>query len=433
MITTPLIALAAGSLATLIQAAPTSGAHTHNGLSHAHANAHSLRSLSLSHSKRAYNVLGGNGKVAEGWPDHANWWPSFDEMLEANKDTMRQSCDQWGVPNTTDDEINDISDSIQEVASESGVDPRFILAIVVQESNGCVRAPTTDNGVTNPGLMQSHNGQGSCNNGNVQTPCPKATIKQMITDGTVGTSDGDGLKGCLAQAGGSDASAYYAAARIYNSGSVASSGNLGQGIATHCYSSDVANRLTGWATGPSSCEPNTIGTLNKAVSSVFRFTGSVADALTGGSSGSSGSDSSDSSDSSETSAETTSTAAPTTTQAPAAPSTTLTSTTTTTSTATSTYTVESVATSTASTAPSSTTTEAEPPATSAPSSTDGSAPIYPYADSSCSEYYTVADGDYCLRIEKDKGVTIDQLRELNSGLKGDCTNLWLGYQYCVKA
>ena len=103
-------------------------------------------------------------------------------------------------------------------------------------------------------------------------------------------------------------------------------------------------------------------------------------------------------------------------------------------TATSTYTVESVATSPSSTAPSSTstTTEAEPPATSAPS-TDSSAPIYPYADSSCSEYYTVTDGDYCLKIEEDKGVTIDQLRELNSGLKGDCTNLWLGYQYCVKA
>ncbi|KAL4955801.1 hypothetical protein BDW69DRAFT_159902 [Aspergillus filifer] len=429
MITTPLIALAAGSLATLIQAAPTPGAHRHDGLSHAHANAHSLRSLSSSHSKRTYNVLGGNGKVAEGWPDHANWWPSFEEMLEANKDTMRQSCDQWGVPNTTDDEINDISDSIQEVASESGVDPRFILAIVVQESNGCVRAPTTDNGVVNPGLMQSHNGKGSCNNGNVQTPCPKETIKQMITDGTVGTADGDGLKGCLAKAGGSDAAAYYTAARIYNSGSVAASGNLGQGIATHCYSSDVANRLTGWATGPSSCEPNTIGSLNKAVTSIFRFTSSVVDGLTGGSS----SDSSDS-DSSDSSAETTSTAAPTTTQAPAAPSTTLTSTTTTTSTATSTYTVESVATSTTSAAPSSTTTtEAEPPATSAPSSTDGSAPIYPYADSSCSEYYTVADGDYCLKVEKDKGVTIDQLRQLNPGLKGDCTNLWLGYQYCVKA
>ncbi|KAL4937719.1 hypothetical protein BDV06DRAFT_202312 [Aspergillus oleicola] len=434
MFTTPLIALAAGSLATLIQAAPTPGAHRHDGLSHAHSNAHSARSLT--HSKRAYNVLGGNGKVAAGWPDHANWWPSFDEMLDANKDTMRQSCDQWGVPNTTDDEINDISDSIQEVAQESGVDPRFILAIVVQESNGCVRAPTTDNGVTNPGLMQSHNGKGSCNNGEVQTPCPKEQIKQMITDGTVGTSDGDGLKGCLSQAGGNDAAAYYAAARIYNSGSVAASGNLGQGIATHCYSSDVANRLTGWATGPSSCEPNTIGTLNKAVSSIFRFTNSVTDALTGGSGSDSGLSDSDSSDSGSGAAETTSTAAPiTTTEAPAAPSTTLTSTTTTTSTSTSTYTVESVATETPAPAPSSTEAEptSEPPATSAPSSTDGSAPIYPYADSSCAEYYTVADGDYCLKIESDKGVTIDQLRQLNSGLKGDCTNLWLGYQYCIKA
>ncbi|KAL4928112.1 LysM peptidoglycan-binding domain-containing protein [Aspergillus undulatus] len=433
MINTPLIALAAGSLATLIQAAPTTAplSHRHSNRA-AHAHAHSVH-----HFKRTYNVLGGTGKVAEGWPDHSNWWPSFDEMLEANKDTMRQSCDQWGVPNTTDDEINDISDAIQEVSQSSGVDARFILAIVVQESNGCVRAPTTDNGVTNPGLMQSHNGKGSCNNGEVLTPCPKEQIKQMIIDGTVGTSDGDGLKGCLEQAGGDDVTAYYTAARIYNSGSVAASGNLGQGIATHCYSSDVANRLTGWATGPSSCEPNIIGSLNKAVSSIFRFTGSIGDALTGGGSDDSSDSGSDSSSETQTQAETTAApttteapAAPTTTEAPAAPSTLVTSTSTSTSTtSTSTYTLQSVA--TEQPAPASTA-EAEPAATSAPASS-GSAPIYPYASSSCSKYYTVADGDYCLKVESDQGVTIDQLRQLNPGLKGDCTNLWLGYQYCVKA
>jgi len=123
----------------------------------------------------------------------------------------------------------------------------------MQESKGCVRAPTTNYGVTNPGLMQSHDGTGSCNNGGVQDPCPQSEITQMITDGTTGTSSGDGLEQTMSQAGSDDVSKYYKAARIYNSGSVASSGNLNDGIATHCYASDIANRLTGWVKAETLC------------------------------------------------------------------------------------------------------------------------------------------------------------------------------------
>jgi hypothetical protein len=52
--------------------------------------------------------------------------------------------------------------------------------------------------------------------------------------------------------GGNDAD-FYRAARIYNSGSIASSGQLQDGIATHCYASDIANRLTGWVWAPHGC------------------------------------------------------------------------------------------------------------------------------------------------------------------------------------
>lgn len=45
----------------------------------------------------------------------------------------------------------------------------------------------------------------------------------------------------------------YRAARIYNSGRVDPSGDLGKGIATHCYASDVANRLTGRVHAKSTC------------------------------------------------------------------------------------------------------------------------------------------------------------------------------------
>ncbi|KAJ5394745.1 hypothetical protein N7509_000003 [Penicillium cosmopolitanum] len=74
----------------------------------------------------------------------------------------------------------------------------------------------------------------------------------MILDGVEGTPAGPGLKALIAQEGGStDVASFYKAARAYNSGTVASSGNLGQGIATHCYASDIANRLLGWTNGPS--------------------------------------------------------------------------------------------------------------------------------------------------------------------------------------
>ena len=187
---------------------------------------------------------------------------------------MSSSCTQWGVADNTDDEISAMSTAIKSVASSTGVDPRFILAIIMQESNGCVRAPTTNYGVRNPGLMQSHNGGGTCNDATVSNPCPTSAITQMIQDGTAGTSSGDGLKQCLTKSGASDASMYYKAARLYNSGSIDSSGNLGAGIATHCYASDVANRLIGWASGPSACLSSTIEGLTTSESFVPGSSGS---------------------------------------------------------------------------------------------------------------------------------------------------------------
>lgn len=177
---------------------------------------------------------------------------------------LSKSCAQYpGSPaNNLDSENNDLKTAIKTVAGESGVDARYIFAVVMQESNGCVRAPTTNYGVTNPGLMQSHNGPGSCNrDGNVQNPCPLSEITTMIRDGTQGTPDGDGLKQLLGKTGTNTDSKYYIAARMYNSGSVAASKNLGDGIATHCYATDIANRLIGWSTGATGCKDGDIGTL----------------------------------------------------------------------------------------------------------------------------------------------------------------------------
>jgi hypothetical protein len=201
----------------------------------------------------SYTMYRGDGSTGQGWP--ADWqWYSYEALWGANEPLMRQSCgwNGWGADNSWQ-EIQDINAAVNQVAGETGVDRRFILAIIMQESKGCVRAPTTNNGVVNPGLMQSHNGSGSCWGVN---PCPAWQIVQMVRDGTAGTSNGDGLRQVLAQTSGAvggGSRAIYAAARKYNSGSV-NYADLGVSFgSTACYASDVANRLMGWTLAASQC------------------------------------------------------------------------------------------------------------------------------------------------------------------------------------
>ncbi len=95
--------------------------------------------------------------------------------------------------------------------------------------------------------MQDHAGQYYCNNNNqVTNPCPQNTITGMVSEGTAGTSTGDGLANCLNEAaswnaaGGSTAD-FYRAARIYNTGSITNGNALEQVNAGNpCYSSDIA-------------------------------------------------------------------------------------------------------------------------------------------------------------------------------------------------
>ena len=108
----------------------------------------------------------------------------------------------------------------------------------MQESSGNVHVPTTDNGVVNPGLMQSHDGVA------YDPDHPAASILQMVKDGTLGTASGDGLLQLVRQYGN-----VYEACRAYNSGSV-DAANLSDGItSTGSYVSDIANRLMGAKSG----------------------------------------------------------------------------------------------------------------------------------------------------------------------------------------
>lgn len=127
------------------------------------------------HAKRqvAYVQYNGDGSAADGWPT-VDQWQSWDQLWSINSPLMAQSCgwNGWGTDNSAQ-ETSDVGSAIQSVAGQNGLDERFVLAIVMQESKGCVRVPTTNNGIANPGLMQSHDGSGTCAG---VDPCPTSEV-----------------------------------------------------------------------------------------------------------------------------------------------------------------------------------------------------------------------------------------------------------------
>jgi hypothetical protein len=191
---------------------------------------------------------GGDGSTGAGWPAQSSW-ASFDNLWNANVGAINGACQNngWGVANNSPTETSQIQAAILSTAASSGVDSRYILATIMQESKGCVRVPTTQGFWANPGLMQDANGTHTCwisqNNG--INPCPSSQITGMIQDGTTGTSSGDGLKQLLGRLSTSGAQQVYQAARLYNSGSIPANGDLSGPGATPSYSSDIANRLLG--------------------------------------------------------------------------------------------------------------------------------------------------------------------------------------------
>ncbi|KAB8227370.1 uncharacterized protein BDW43DRAFT_247217 [Aspergillus alliaceus] len=52
--------------------------------------------------------------------------------------------------------------------------------------------------------------------------------------------------------------------------------------------------------------------------------------------------------------------------------------------------------------------------------------------SGCHLFHTVIDGEDCLSIEREYGITLAQFYQWNPSIGSACNNLWLGYAYCVK-
>lgn len=198
-----------------------------------------------------YTQFNGDGSPQDGWPTMSDWI-SFDDLFTAYEPIMGQTCTSaFGVPNTPASALPVLQAALLSESQAAGIPPEFALAIMMQESLGCVFVDTTNNGVINPGLFQDHDGNATCYQ---QPTCPPAEIQAMVQQGVSGTSSGAGLQQCATQAPGTGAQRYYQAARIYNSGSLPTDGNLGDALgSTSCYASDIANRLIGWTSGVSQC------------------------------------------------------------------------------------------------------------------------------------------------------------------------------------
>ncbi|CAG5149603.1 uncharacterized protein ALTATR162_LOCUS2405 [Alternaria atra] len=197
--------------------------------------------------RAAYVTFGGDGSMSAGWPKQTEWM-SFDDAWEANQDFIKVSCkhDGWG-DNNSDAGTQAIRDSIKTESETSGVPTELILAVMMQESKGCVRAPTSQSDAHNPGLMQGA-GTASCHSlaqGPV-SPCPTSKIRDMIHEGTAGQGLRTSLKESLdAFSTTTDDSKYYKAAPLQ-----------------HATLLTLRNRLIK-PFGESSCDNNAIAGLTK--------------------------------------------------------------------------------------------------------------------------------------------------------------------------
>lgn len=81
------------------------------------------------------------------------------KRFDANAEIMKKGCTNLGLPagsDTTDEEIGNMYWAIKNAAKATRVDHRFILAVIMQESLGCVRVYTTRVTHASPGLMVSN-------------------------------------------------------------------------------------------------------------------------------------------------------------------------------------------------------------------------------------------------------------------------------------
>ncbi|KAI5297656.1 DNA-directed RNA polymerase I subunit RPA2, partial [Ascosphaera pollenicola] len=158
-------------------------------------------------------------------------WASFDTLFNNNKQMLQGF--------NSDQEIEYIRDSIEEISTADGVNESLLFAIMLEESRGDCHVVAGDLGKS-VGILQVHGCTVTCHDV-AKGQCSAPKIKGMIDCGVQGTDVFQGFKGCLTD-NNNDVGA---ALRCYNSGSVPDKHDLTKGAGRASYVSDVGNWVVG--------------------------------------------------------------------------------------------------------------------------------------------------------------------------------------------
>ncbi|TID19603.1 putative glycoside hydrolase protein [Venturia nashicola] len=149
---------------------------------------------------------------------------------------------KWQTGTTDLAIVSKLKEPVYRASCETGVDPALIMAIVFQESHGILNIHRTiaPDGSSSNGIMQSD----GCPSMEGRDP---ATISEQDIYGMV-RCGAEHFKGNMKDHVKNPTHDPWVALRLYNSGSVAPSGDLNDGNgATGHYVIQVANRLRGWS------------------------------------------------------------------------------------------------------------------------------------------------------------------------------------------
>ncbi|KAF2159564.1 hypothetical protein M409DRAFT_30039 [Zasmidium cellare ATCC 36951] len=195
--------------------------------------------ISSHDSASSYRCYNGDPKA---YPPSSQWL-SYSTLWDLNRETILSA-------NGGDVYLQHyIQVALEEVSSSYDIDPRFLLAILLQESKGDVQTPCIG---PEPRCGLLHAYKGSIFN----AASPQASITKMLEEGIKGAAQrGPGLLDLLngkPKFANVDVGDYFAVARAWNSGAV-KEGDLdvlppgkGRGRGEAGFVNDVANRLMGW-------------------------------------------------------------------------------------------------------------------------------------------------------------------------------------------
>lgn len=185
---------------------------------------------------RTYRCFGGHLK---NYPS-SDAWLSWDALWDLNREQILSSNGGNAYLQ------HYIMQAIVQVAEENNIDPRLLLVLIMQESNGNAAAPCQGS-MPRCGIMHAPKGS------HFDDSKPKESILDMIREGVEGSlRRGPGYADFFAgkpRLANVPVGSPYAAARAYKSGAV--DANLdrvtwGQSSYVDGYVNDIANRLTGW-------------------------------------------------------------------------------------------------------------------------------------------------------------------------------------------